>query len=268
MPASHANLVNNTADFVRDYPFALRTNATVNGNNVAPVPAYGPANFLAARATVRRGEGALRWFMVDPTAATYRWGPTVVELKGGIDNTNLMPDVGVTPRNKSAYTLPWATTAITRVALGDAGNFFFTAPLTGCTIFIDTNPAGGPHVYHANAGNIADPDKDTFMQGAFLDWSGRAHNAPGVRSFVSRPHLGVNANSALPIAGGLEARKVGHGRQNVQWLTIGANVMGVRTGPGAWTFHWQIVGLLEYDRGAQHVFNKHNQLEVVSTGIV
>jgi hypothetical protein len=222
----------------------------------------------------------LRWFTVDPTQAQYRWGATFVQLRGGIDNTNAMPPGAMAPINKNAYTLPWATTAITRIVLGNNGNFFFTAPLTGCTIFIDDNYVGGPHVYHANAGNIPNgADKDSFMQGAFRDWSGRAHNAPGVRSFVSRPLIGVNANSVLPIAQALEQRKQGHGRINVQWLTIGANVMGVRTGPGAWTFYWQVVGLLEYDRPAirrwigpnrpqQHVFNKHDQLEVVSTGVV
>jgi hypothetical protein len=261
-------LVDNTANFVRDYPFGLRTNAVVQGNDAPPVIAYGPANFLAARATVRRGDGALRWFTVDPTEADFRWGAVAVRLKGGIDNPANMPNVGLAQANVRAYTLPWATTAITRVVLGDLGNFFFTAVLSGCTIFIDNNPAGGPHVYHANAGNIPNPHKDTFMQGAFEDWAGRAHNAVGVRSFVSRPLISVNANSVNPKAQAREQRKQQHGRQNVQWLTIGANVMGVRTGPGAWTFYWQVVGLLEYQRNGVTVFNKHNWLEVVSSGVV
>jgi len=282
MPASHLNLFNDTAGFVRDYPFALLTDATVNGNNEPPINAYGPANFLAARAQIRRWEGGAPavpdWFTVDPTPVQYRWGPTVVQLKASINSVVARPAVAVPDLAKRAFTLPWATTAITKVVLSDAGNFFFTAPLTGCTVFIDENPAGGPHVYHANAGSIPNAHKDAFMQGAFLDWSGQAHNAPNVRSFVSRPLLSIDVHSVLPIAGAIEARKTGQGRQNVEWLTIGANVMGVRTGPGAWTFYQQVAGLFEYDRPTllsrlrlgppTHIFNKHEQLEVVSTAVV
>ncbi|NVB39873.1 hypothetical protein G6O69_18665 [Pseudenhygromyxa sp. WMMC2535] len=286
MPVSHADLVDNTEDFVRDYPFALRDNVAVQGNNSCPVSGYSPAAFQSARDQVCRGEGAREWFTVKSTAANYRWGAVEVSLEVGIVKTAQEPTATVARSKKRAFILPWARNAITRVKLSDRADFFFTAPLTGCTIFVDTNTMGGPTVYHANASDIGkQSDKDVFMQGAFECWSNRAHNAAGVLSYVSRSHIAVNAKSTLAIAKGMAKRTGWHwesfgvrsGRSNVSWLTIGANVMGVRTDAGAWTFYRQVVGILDYDLakwtlsgGTQirkHIMST-KEFAVVSTGVL
>ncbi|HYI01206.1 hypothetical protein [Hyalangium sp.] len=101
------------------------------------------------------------------------------------------------------------------------------------------------------------------------------HRVP-LREHRPQRHRGPGLTTAV-------VRKFFMGRHNFQWLLCGANVMGRRTGPNAWTFHFQTVRVLGYDRYAAleairgfaqgeaprplHV-NKFKSLAVHASGVV
>jgi hypothetical protein len=65
---------------------------------------------------------------------------------------------------KKTYLLPYKTDEIIWMRLVEQADIFFTATLTGCTIFIEGDPTS-PWIYHANAEN--EPDKPIYMKKLF-----------------------------------------------------------------------------------------------------
>ncbi len=85
----------------------------------------------------------------------------VGRMKGEPSMTEVQLQSGVDEELEPAYWLPWAEDQIIRTVLRPSGkatgslegvdpDYFFTAPLTGCSVFVE-GPPDQPIVYHANA---------------------------------------------------------------------------------------------------------------------
>lgn len=292
MPITHAYLVNNTANFVRDYPFIMERAQHPAGGNPAAAPAnaaYNLAAFTGILANIHINYPAnAQWFTVNNAPAAYNWGyfanaPIKAEMSAAAGN----PGAPGPAANGRAFMLPWRTGTITSVTLGNNATFFFTAPLSGCKIYIDRVGGGAPTVYHANAGNIAANRKEHFMDLAFRAASGHQHNAALVKTFETRKTLmALTGDATAPRAMAIANRKSGpnlkHGRRrDVKWRVTGANVMGRRTGFNAWDFYWQVLGVLEYKRpkidfnlkrafggNRNATVTKYDVMEVMHTGLL
>jgi hypothetical protein len=159
--------------------------------------------------------------------------------------------VGGAASLRKAYFLPYRQNGITHVRLGDNADFCFTAPLAGCTVYM-YRPAGqAPQFFHANAGDVPDVpagNKQNYMDYMFRAVTGVAAAHHTVTAYRSA-NIGIN-QAVDPGLTGTVVRKWFWGRHNFAWLLSGANVMGRRTGHHAWTFYFQTVRFLTYDRYA------------------
>lgn len=85
-----------------------------------------------------------------------------LDTSGIIDFTIGAPKTG----GETCFWLPWDSDHVYRTKLPDGGGgqprFFFTAHLTGCSVFIETNN-GKTHVYHANAQSTGDYEGATAL---------------------------------------------------------------------------------------------------------
>lgn len=259
MPITHAELIYNTGNFVRDYPFVMdRTEQNAHGaapgapaaNGYGQVAIHGIlANIYIHYPTV------WRWFTVDAAPAPYQWGAFHnCNIKAEMTAALANPIVPGGASNGRAYFLPWRTNTITSIGLGNNANFFFTAPLSGCKVYIDRVGGGAPTVYHANAGGIPANNKERYMDMSFQAASGHLITNHNVKTFNTRMNImALTTESTLPIAAGMANRKSGrnlvHGRRrDVKWRITGGNLMGRRTAIHTWNFYWQLVGVMEYKR--------------------
>ncbi|MFC1817137.1 hypothetical protein ACFL0M_14650 [Thermodesulfobacteriota bacterium] len=100
-----------------------------------------------------------------------------------------------------------------------------------------------------NAGGVVGtPEtKQHYMDYMFRAIANVQATHANVSVFRSADYVNMDAHTGVTWA---EVRKRLQGRKNVAWYVPGANVMGRRTGHNTWTFHWQTVRLMPYDRNA------------------
>lgn len=308
---NHNDLRNNTPAFLQNYPYCsngtnclqtLQLHATFlthNGNAAggvqqANIPAVtllgvtGVINDLAAEVLPVGGGGGRtwEWFQAinNPPNNPMTWGLLPAHVKSDFQLFANDPGGGGANTSRRAYFLPYRQNGITHITLGNDADFCFTAPLGGCTVYIWRPMGAAPQFFHANAGDVQDVpvgNKQSYMDFMFEAVTGVAAGHGTVTAYRSA-NVGLNT-VVNPGLTGTEVRKFFQGRHNFQWLLCGANVMGRRTGHNAWTFYFQTVRVLGYDRyalletirsvapGAQarplHV-NKLKTLTVHGSGIV
>jgi len=179
------------------------------------------------------------------TDAHALYGATV----GGANMLAHGPGVGV-----PAFYLPFKTNKISSIRLGPQANFFFTDNLSGCSVFVD-NPIGapGPRVFHANAMALGRSQEAIDH----MELLHTHHDFPNAlapqRSFkFDWTHYFTVAPAAVvaPLLARKQGWSLAHGwRSNVQGAVVGAAVFGFRdVGTGVWSFHYQVVADLSYDR--------------------
>jgi hypothetical protein len=171
--------------------------------------------------------------------------------------------VPAAPPAKNSLFLPFEANmisyALLPAAAGSDIDFFYTAPLSGCSVFIDRIPATGDLVvYHANRLALtvrADP-------AAYLAATPLAGQYPEARDQMRADHTALQAlipGGPVPVAQLERAaylapveteknRKLAQGRTEITAVS-GTHVMGFRIG-GAWQFWWQTWARLSYTRPA------------------
>ncbi len=151
---------------------------------------------------------------------------------------------------QSAIYLPWQRKRITYVTLDNnwGANVFFTATLSGCSIYI-TGPAHHPTVYHANAFGIGDNAqnrdqlKRQYMDGLYSIAAGDATLAN--LTHVLRPESYDTVDDMI-------ARKEAQGRvfaggAHKHCYRNDTFVAGVRKS-GTWRFYYQRSAEMHYSR--------------------
>src|SRR6185312_11910524 len=152
-----------------------------------------------------------------------------------------------------SYWLPWsAGGAIIRLAIPDANNipagqddadYFFTATISGCSIFIKGTQRQ-PVIYHAGGQTLQnDPNNAaTFWRGLVNTYSGAGAVVAEVNKthYVSDPNA-VRANQTTVNAEAFDAWLRGNlnNEFQVQDVHPWGCVMGVRAANGDWTFYLQ-----------------------------
>jgi len=259
VPITQAHLINHTNEFVRDYPFIMdRRKCTAEEPNVKLRNKVGlNMNTVIMEQSKRHKKYTMKWdwFSVNNGPQPYQWiGAMALPIKAEIIVEQQMPGGGGTIQDKRAYFLPWKRNSITSMPLGNDANFFFTAPLSGCKIYIHFKNGRDPILYHANSGDIPKAKKEEWMDKIFTAVSKKKQDDEHVKTFGTRFIVSCDSPSDLPIASRITNRKKGfnmiHGRRrDVQWVILGCNVMGRRNPVNKqWTFYWQAVGILKYKR--------------------
>jgi len=275
---NHNDLVANTPTFLRNYAYCSHgvnnlqvltqhaTFLTHNGNAAGGVPQVNiPAvtllgvtaviNDLAAEVLAVGGGGGHTWSWFkavnNPANNPMMWGFLPAHVKSDFQILANDPGGGGANTSRRAYFLPYRQNGITHVTLGNDADFCFTAPLGGCTVYIWRPIGAAPQFFHANAGDVPDVpvgNKQSYMDYMFQAVTGVAAGHGTVTAYRSA-NIGLNTmvNPGLTTT---VVRKFFMGRHNFQWLLCGANVMGRRTGANAWTFYFQTVRVLGYDRYA------------------
>jgi hypothetical protein len=157
--------------------------------------------------------------------------------------------------------LPFKANVISSAVLaGGAGpSYFFTAELSGCSIFIDRDPASG-HVivYHANAMGLS-PNAQAVQANWMAEWSANPHLNYMVPLYNMAHTSYLGAYPGLVAAGQLhklqygatiqqEIRRKAQMDRSKVGILWGTNVFGVRNG-AQWAFSYQTFGgLMEYER--------------------
>lgn len=265
MPATHAQLIANTGDFVRDY--TVKWSADMNNMNVLLKRAdcntlngaryvgvadivHGYTNNNKCRVTPKNVKGRLwSWFNVEKGGVS-SWGETqniVLNCKIKLYENNPHTPGAPGYRNRRAYCLPYANNRIASITLGNDANFFFTDALSGCTVFIRRIPGRPVTVYHANAMGLNTGDKNSYMERLFQQVSGVAASHQTVRYFASLRYMLRTFSTPDHLRQKVQ-RKRRQLRKNIEWKVIGASVIGLRTGNNQWDFYWQVLGFMEYDR--------------------
>jgi hypothetical protein len=129
---------------------------------------------------------------------------------------------GANGGDKVAYLLPWASDKVYVTDLAGHHDYFFTAKLNGCAIFI----AGGvcnPTVVHANAYTVI-PVPPDLSEGSMRTLIGAYHDA----------YAGISA--ALVQRGDLDPDNLAVFEPGVSGYVGDAAVFGVRNG-GRWAFY-------------------------------
>lgn len=272
----HQDLVANTPAFLQNYAYCSNganclqvltqhaTFRTYAGNAVVPVPqANIPAvtlpgvtaaiNNLAAQVNPAAAAGGRTWAWFraanNPANNPMMWGFLPAHVKSDFQLQANDPGAGGNAPSRRAYFLPYRQNGITHVTLGNDANFCFTAPLGGCTVYIWRPAGGAPQFFHANAGDVPDVpagNKQSYMDFLFQAVTGVAAGHATVTAYRSA-NIGLNA-AVDPGVTWAAVRKALMARHNIEWLLCGANVMGRRTGFNAWTFYFQTVRILNYDR--------------------
>ncbi|HRH77033.1 MAG TPA: hypothetical protein PK129_06755 [Cellvibrionaceae bacterium] len=152
---------------------------------------------------------------------------------------------------QAAY-LPYCDNYICSLILPPNGvDYFFTDNLSGCAIYIDqVHGSRDLVVYHANAratqsGPGGDPAATLLMDnmhnaamGQYNGWLGNM--LIGAATLYKAQYFGGAINHYTQ-------RKTNEGRQNVQTLGVGTNVMGFKRN-NRWEFWYQTWALASYDR--------------------
>lgn len=123
---------------------------------------------------------------------------------------------------KKTYLLPYNTDEIIWMQLVDKTDIFFTATLTGCTIFIEGEPTN-PWIYHANAENKPESEKQAYMRRLF----DQAH----ALSLPRREPINLKIFDKEQYKDPVHPTIFGAGFNFV-------NFCGTRFG-GSWSFYWQ-----------------------------
>ena len=136
----------NPHEFARLYPITTRY-----GSSVKPGLSMKAKTFDIADETETgyqiTGDSRILWFRLESAQSKLQAGSSALTLAEG-------PDEGFVP----TYWLPWSENQIYRMTLrpsskvndGVDPDYFFTAPVSGCSIFVE-GPPEQPTVYHANA---------------------------------------------------------------------------------------------------------------------
>src|SRR5215212_1005845 len=156
------------AEFLRDpEEFATNRALTIPGPGVAMHHKQKQFQHDNANVTGLQVAGAERVYWFD--VGRVRGDRTLAEVQ-------LQP--GYEEGLEAAYWLPWEEDQIVRTALrpslkasgpleGVDPDYFFTAPLTGCSVFVE-GPRDQPTVYHANAKSHAGTFDTPLLRAQFL----------------------------------------------------------------------------------------------------
>jgi hypothetical protein len=222
-----------------------------------PLPA---GTVLSASVTAAGGPPALA---NTPAVAP---GAPVAEGASGGQTVPFGPPAAVAAGAGNAVLLPFVPDMISYVVIpanpASGVDYFYTAPLSGCSVFIDRTAAGDLVVYHANRLALT----VTPNPAAYLAATPLAEQYQPARNQMRADHNTLMGALSGPLGGPLtplasleraayyqcveneRARKIAQGRTNVTNMA-GTNAMGFRIG-GAWQFWWQTWAILSYDRPA------------------
>jgi hypothetical protein len=265
--ARDARLVPDIADFQRTIVRAGEYNGP---------PAHSPVLRDAAGVpyqTLLAGPGLPRGTILSISVPAVGGGPTLAATpvvgvgppvpdpeSGGVR----VPFTAPGPAGNAVY-LPFIENMITYTLLphdpASTVDYFYTHSLSGCSVFIDRNPATNDLVvYHANRSSLTGGrDPAEYLSTTPLE---EQYQAARNQMRVDRQRLRGQLDAALGVAlaevATLERptyrqcvedekeRKRAQGRRAVDDLS-GTNVMGFRVG-GDWQFWWQTWTILSYDR--------------------
>jgi hypothetical protein len=187
--------------------------------------------------------------------------------KAGRDKSTSQPMVNVqltsTPQATGfkVYYLPWRHDALSFMELGNEADFFFTASLTGCTVYV-SGPLASPTVFHANGKSLRGMGTDAasvartqnymnYVLAMIQEERGIAGDAQILRSpgGTSAP-ANVRDDYRFKSTAYQDAKLAKH-TTNVEGLSVKAytTVGGSRnTGTGAWTFWYQVWARVPYQK--------------------
>ncbi|HZI14101.1 MAG TPA: hypothetical protein VE153_27285, partial [Myxococcus sp.] len=139
-----------------------------------------------------------------------------------------------------AFYLPYKDNLIVGMELGNQASFFFTANLSGCSIYVERDTVTHrTRVYHANAMALTQGGGDQGAQ----DYMDRLYLAarPANSQLVARCDPALYNRQTVTYLN----RKLGKGHQNV--TTLGFTCFyGFRTGPDQWEFYFQTCANFSY----------------------
>ncbi|WP_437753519.1 hypothetical protein [Sorangium sp. So ce1389] len=178
---------------------------------------------------------------------------------------------------RAAYVLPWREDEITYMDLGDAYDFFFTGPLSGCQVYVGTR-GGQVRVYHANSNymgaNLRAPSQSSAYMDKLYDLAKQNGETLTHRldkdqyvAYVKENEVEEDGTYKTRLVGdgssGKEefvtkevstdvltdyiARKTGQSRREISVIQTYAFVFGVRR-LGAWSFFFHVIGMASYKR--------------------
>ena len=226
------------------------------GGQAVDAVANTPASSAAVNAGTDHFKLAPGTTVAHVTQADAITGGTMVGYQAGTDSVFLQFNANVI----SSCVLPTAGPSL-----------FFTAQLSGCSIFVDEDQATGEAiVYHANGMHFS-ASAAQVKQNWLMEWATTAetyctnlYNAAHADHLAARPQLvavgHVHKSGYAALIKAEIARKRAMGRSNVDVLW-GTNIVGFRTGT-SWDFQYQAwIGMVDYDRPiyapARWVGSKH-----------
>jgi len=169
MDGLNKKFMRDPSGFLKKYP--IDTRGTPNGadQQARPLLGQGIAEFDLAYSSKTGKECVVLQLFQD------RWGQRMGSVhKAFTDKSHRI----------TAYWLPWASKATTRIELGDEADFFFTSGLGGCRIQVAGNVVA--HIAGDSGGSIAKQKvwRDAEASKAFGEETGRS------RAFSSTDHYG------------------------------------------------------------------------------
>lgn len=178
-----------------------------------------------------------------------RWRSNVVSAQRPVFYADIDPQAQ-SPRNYAVtfepeeregsircYFLPWRQNQITHMALGNDADFFFTATLDGCSVYV-VGAESSPVVYHANAKGAPDPARQS-------DYMGRLVTLAFFNGMIPRPVALQKKNVVPALSKQIYHANAADFRPGVEsedptapYFNTGANVFGFRE-EGRWSFYYQ-----------------------------
>ncbi|MBU8899584.1 hypothetical protein DRW03_03445 [Corallococcus sp. H22C18031201] len=141
---------------------------------------------------------------------------------------------------KPAFYLPFKENLIVGMELSDRANFFFTANLSGCSVYVERDTITNRlRVYHANGMRLTQHGGDQGAQ----DYMDRLYMAarPANSQLISRCDPALYNRQVLVYMNRKRAKEY----QNVSTLGF-TTVYGFRTGPDQWSFYFQTCAQFNY----------------------
>ncbi|WP_437782064.1 hypothetical protein [Sorangium sp. So ce1097] len=212
----------------------------------------------------------------EQTGAVY-FGITKSENVAYTDCYELRVHAGEGDGRRAAYVLPWREDEITYMELGNAYDFFFTGPLSGCQVYVGTR-GGRLRVYHANSNymgaNLRAPSRSSAYMDKLYDMAKQDGETLTHRlgkdqyvAYVKENEVDEDGTYKTRLVGdgmGDEewfvtkevstdvltdyvARKTGQNRRDISVLQTYAFVFGVRR-LGEWSFFFHVIGMASYKR--------------------
>lgn len=157
------------------------------------------------------------------------------------------------PGKVRSYFLPWtagggiitlAIPPVKRTGVDTSPRYFFTATITGCSIFVKGTPRA-PVVFHAGGqtGQNDPVQAANFWRDLMTRYSGTAPIAAEINktNYVSQPGLGTAQAPQTAHSQAFEAWLKGNSPKDldISWTFPWGCVMGIRDDNGDWTFYLQ-----------------------------